>query len=156
MNKSIIIGVDHGGLEAKNSLVEWLEQKGFSVTDLGAHEDNPEDDYPPIAFAVGEAVASSGAEAGVLVFGVLVCRSGAGMTIAANKVRGIRAVVAQSPQSTEHARRHNNANVLTLSGDWTDLETMKDYITLFTSTPFSQEARHVRRLQQITDYERSL
>lgn len=156
MNKTIIIGADHGGLQAKDALVQWLEQKGIQVTDLGAHEENPEDDYPPIAFAVGEAVAASGTETGVDVFGILVCRSGAGMTIAANKVKGIRAVVAQSPRSTEHARRHNNANVLTLSGDWTDVETMKDYITLFVSTPFSQEDRHVRRLQQITDYESSL
>lgn len=134
----------------KSSIGAWLMKKGYEVHDLGALAKKADDDYPQYAFAVGEEVA---ADAGS--FGVLICKSGAGMAIAANKVPGIRAVECLSVKAAKHAREHNNANVLVLSGDWLSKDVAEDVTKAFLATQPSAEKRHRRRIAQITTYERS-
>ena len=151
MRPKVILGADHGGFEAKNNLKDWLAEFNFQVEDLGAHKLDKKDDYPAIAFAVGKAVSESKES----VIGVLLCRTGEGMTIAANKVVGIRASLATSLDATMLARKHNHANVLTLSADWMDEDEMKAHISLFAETSWSKEERHVRRVAAISAYESS-
>ena len=144
----IYIGADHGGFEAKKELIAWLEKQGREVVDCGNTKLEKEDDYPDFAFSVAEHVA---AEEGS--FGILVCRSSAGMVIAANKVIGIRAVSCFDEKSTIHAREHNDANIIGLSGDWMNIKEMKKFINLFLNTKTSIEPRHKRRVGKILDYE---
>ena len=144
----IYLGADHGGFACKSLLHKWLESQGYTVIDCGAAELDPDDDYPTIAFKVAQAVV---AHAGSM--GVLLCRSGAGMTIAANKVSGIRAANIWDVRSARHAREHNDANVLALSAEWLSPEQMQEVVHIFLTTPFSMHERHQRRLAQIKAYE---
>lgn len=148
----VYIGCDHGGFPFKATLIEFLQAQGYSVTDCGAFELNLEDDYPQFAFAVAEKVADANKELDVAK-GVLLCRSGIGVTMAANKVKGIRAGNAFTVQQVQHGRENDNINVLTLSGDWLSLEDMKELVAVFLETEFSLEERHRRRVLQITAYE---
>ena len=145
----VFLGADHRGFELKEKLKEWLKDHGYAVEDLGAHELKPEDDYPDFAFAVAEKVA----EDPVGNRGVLLCGSGAGMDIAANKVRGIRATVVWSRESAEHARSHDDVNAVSLAADWTSPEQAGEIVRAFLDTPFSGEERHVRRLKKIGEVE---
>jgi ribose 5-phosphate isomerase B len=85
--------------------------------------------------------------------GILFCRSSGGVVIAANKVKGIRAVAAWDEKSAMHAREHNDANIIAIAGDWTDEESAKKIVKIFLETEFTKEDRHVRRINQIMDYE---
>lgn len=149
---TLVIGADHGGYTFAMPLIQKLEGEGYSVVSVGAESLNPEDDYPKFAFEVGKTVAAL-QEQGKTAFGVLLCRSGAGMTIAANKVKGIRAATATSSDQVIHARQHNNANVLALSSEWSSQELIWQLTDEFITTPFSGEERHERRIAQITEYE---
>lgn len=149
---TIVLGADHGGFPFVESLIQKLETAGLTVMSVGAAELDPEDDYPKYAFEVGKTVAALQAQ-GKHALGVLLCRSGAGMTIAANKVAGIRAVTATTAEQVTHAREHNDANVLSLSADWSSEEEMWHLIEKFIDTPFSHEERHQRRIDQISEYE---
>lgn len=140
---NIYIGADHGGFELKKKIKEWLTVQGHFVEDIGAVELDPQDDYPQYAFAVARGVLHNG---GV---GILVCRSGGGMTIAANRVPGIRAVDCMTVESAVHARTNNNANVLSLSGDWVDETLAIEIVHAFLTTQFLNEERHVRRISQL-------
>jgi len=146
----LYIGADHGGFVAKQTVSEWLKTEGYDVTDLGAETLNPEDDYPQFAFAVARAVVERPGSAGILF-----CRSGAGMTIAANKVDGARAVAVAQDNEAVHARANNDANIIALSGDWLDIERMQQILKLFLETPGPTEDRHLRRLAQIEENSRS-
>lgn len=146
---TLILGADHGGYADKEALKPWLANEGFEVIDVGADHLDPEDDYPVIAFAVGEAVAARSAS-----YGILFCRSGGGMVIAANKVPGVRAVQVRSVEETIHARSHNDANVLALAADWTNHQEMKEIVQVFFATKPRDASRHERRIAQITAYER--
>lgn len=145
----IYLGCDHGGLELKEQMKQWLDEWDMSYEDLGAHTMDPNDDYPDFAFAVAEHVAVDPQKHK----GVLACRSAAGVIIAANKVRGVRAVSAFNEESAKHAREHNDANVLGLSGDWMELNQAKAVLHTWLTTEFSGEDRHQRRIDQITAYE---
>lgn len=145
---TIVLGADHGGFDHKTQLLLWLKELGYSVVDAGATTLDPEDDYPVYARTVGEKIQELEGD-GKTGVGILLCRSGAGMVMAANRLQGIRAVAASTTVQAEHSRLHNDANVLVLSGDWTPLEEMKQLIQAFLQTPFSHEPRHERRIAQL-------
>lgn len=142
------IGSDHAGFAMKEAVKAHLSEAGHAVTDVGAFSEDSVD-YPPIAALVGAAVVSGDAD-----LGVLVCGTGLGMAIAANKVDGVRAVQVNDVAFARMARRHNDANVITLAGRSTDLETAFAIVDAFLSTEF-EGGRHQRRLDQITDIESS-
>ncbi|PIY80740.1 MAG: ribose-5-phosphate isomerase [Candidatus Pacebacteria bacterium CG_4_10_14_0_8_um_filter_42_14] len=150
MPTNVFIGADHGGFVFKGELTAFLIENGFSVTDCGADAFVADDDYPVIAARVARKMLEVENQP---VFGVLLCRSGAGMTIVSNRFPDIRAVDVFSEQQAKHAREHNNANVLALSGDWLNLEEMKKIALAFLQTPFSGEERHLRRLKQLSELE---
>lgn len=144
----IYLGADHGGFELKEKIKTWLTEWGYEFEDLGNTINDPEDDYPDFAFKVAEAVSKNPESRGVLA-----CRSAAGMVMAANKIKRIRAVAAFDVTSAKHSREHNDANVLGLSGDWMDEETAQEILRVFLETPFSGEERHQRRIEKIKKYE---
>ena len=145
----IYLGADHGGFALKEQLKTWLTDWQLEFTDLGATVLDPADDYPDFALAVAQAVAVAPAEHR----GILACRSAAGVVIAANKVKSIRAVAPLTAQAAQHSREHNDANVIGLSGDWLDETTTKTIVQTWLQTSFSGEARHQRRLDKITQFE---
>ncbi len=150
----VVLGADHGGFELKEKLKEFLEHRGYDVGDMGNEKLDNDDDYVDFARKVAEAVGKSGREIGQKnVMGVLMCRSAAGMVIAANKVRGVRAVAAFDETSAVHSREHNDANVLALSGDWLEVDDAKSVLKAWLETPYSNEARHTRRLKKILEME---
>lgn len=150
----VVIGADHGGFELKAKLKKFLEGKGYKVEDIGPHEFDKEDDYPDFGKKVAEIVSKEGPEIGQRnIMGILICRSAGGMLIAANKVKGIRGIPVYDEKQTFHARDNNDANIIGLSGDWTDEETAKKLVTLALETPYSGGERHTRRLQKIADME---
>ena len=138
----IAIAADHGGFEQKEQLKSWLEAQGYSVEDYGCTSLESVD-YPDYAVPAARAVVS-----GEVDFGVLVCGTGLGMMLASNKVRGIRAVNITSVDFARLSREHNNANVITLSGRFTDLEDNKKILETFLSTQFAA-GRHARRVEKI-------
>lgn len=148
----IFIGADHGGFEKKQEIISQLEELGHQVVDCGAHHLDPEDDYPEYAFKVGEELVKA-QNVGEDALGILLCRSGAGMNMAANKVMGVRAAVVSSIDQAGHARQHNNANIATLSADWMSTNEMMKITRQFIETDFSKEERHIRRVAQISSYE---
>ena len=140
---SIAIGCDHAGYLLKQELAAQLVAWGHRVTDFGAHSAEPSD-YPDASFAVGRAVA-----AGQCDLGVLVCGTGIGSGIAANKIPGVRACVCQDPVSARASRSHNDANVLCLGARVIGPDLAKDLLRTWLAEPFSGEERHVRRLAKI-------
>jgi ribose 5-phosphate isomerase B len=143
----IALGADHAGFELKEKLRGYLQQKGITVDDRGTK--SPESvDYPDYARLVGEDVINKKAD-----FGILVCGSGIGMSIAANKVSGIRAVNAHDETEAHLAREHNNANVLTLGGRFLDESAAQKIIDKWLNTPFAG-GRHALRVDKIAAMER--
>jgi len=145
---TIFLGADHGGFIIKEQIKTWLTGQGYQVQDVGADKLDESDSYPQYALAVATQVAQNPGS-----LGILTCHSGGGMVIAANKVKGIRAVAVEDEKSVIHAREHNNANVISLSGDWIDQNLIEPIITKFLTTPFDLTSRHQNRLNQITNYE---
>jgi ribose 5-phosphate isomerase B len=145
----IYIASDHKGFEIKNKLIELMRDKGVHISDLGPYKLEPADDYPLFAFELSKKVA----EDFTLNKGILICSSGTGMGIAANKVKGIRAGEVGSVKEAELARLHNDSNVLVLSMLELDYDLYAEIIDVWLKTPFSYEERHIRRLKEISDYE---
>lgn len=141
----VYLGSDHAGFKAKEELKDHLQNNGgFSVTDLGCFSED-QCDYPDIAREVGEKVQEHQD-----AFGVLICGSGVGVAIAANKVKGIRAAQVNNEFLAEGSRKHNDANVITMGSRDIDTEKMKKVLDIFLSTKFeSGEERHVRRVGKI-------
>ena len=144
----IAIGCDHGGFEHKNAIAEHLKERGFSVTDFGIYE-NKSVDYPEIALKVANSVAS-----GENTLGILVCGTGIGMSMAANKVNGIRAAAVSDHFSAKYTRLHNNANILCLGGRVIGVGTALELADLFVDTEY-EGGRHQRRIDMITEIENS-
>ncbi len=138
----IAIGSDHGGFELKHALEKMLDQKGVTYDDFGANSASAVD-YPDIAVAVGQEISSHRADAGILI-----CRTGIGMSIAANKIEGVRAALCGTPELARLSRQHNNANVLTLAGDTPSADAAA-IANAFLDTPFSGGERHKRRIDKI-------
>ena len=134
------LGADHGGLELKESLKAFLRERGLTVSDFGATTKDPADDYPDFAKPVAQAVADGKAE-----LGLLVCTSGVGICITANKVTGVRAGVAEDEETASMMRQHNDVNVLCLSGKKTSAELGKKILAAFINAKF-EGGRHERRV----------
>ena len=143
----VAIAADHGGFAQKQPLAELIRARVHEVLDLGPNSADAVD-YPDFAARVAQLVASGQADRGVLL-----CGTGIGMAIAANKVAGVRAANVTSPQFASLAREHNDANVLTLSGRFVDLDTNRQNLDAFLSTPFAGE-RHQRRVDKIGELEK--
>lgn len=146
----VFIGADHGGFEFKEKIKAYLTATGYIVEDCGAETLAPEDDFPPFAFAVAQKVAQD-----PYARGVLLCRSGVGMTIAANKVPGARAATLHTGAEAVHARSHDDVNIAALPADFLSEQEIFEVLGIFLVTPFSDEERHQRRLTQISAFERS-
>jgi len=143
----VIIASDHAGLRLKEKVKKYLKRKKIEYEDLGT-ESFTSVDYPDYALKVAEKVAKNKNTRGILV-----CGTGTGMTIAANKVKGIRAVAAYDAYSAKMSRIDNDTNVLGLRGQFFPLEKIKKIITVWLDTPFSGAKRHKRRIKKIRDYE---
>ena len=145
----IAVGTDHGGFRLKGALIARLKAARHRVADLGA--DSPEPcDYPRIGAEVAWAVSSGKARRGLLL-----CKSGAGMAIVANKFPRVRAAVCQTSQLARHAREHNDANILVLGAEGLNLRRAKEILSAWLSTPFSG-GRHARRVRQIRKIEKQI
>ena len=142
------IGSDHAGLELKNELLSHLVNNGHDVTDHGPYEYDALDDYPDFCIPAAQAVAKDANSLGIVIGG-----SGNGEQIAANKVAGIRAVLAWSIETAKLGKEHNNANVVSIGGRMHSIEDCKAIIDAFIATPFSNDQRHVRRINKITKFE---
>ena len=145
----IAVGSDHGGFELKSVLVRRLKSARHSVIDRGTFSPEP-CDYPLIGARVAEAVSRRQARRGLLL-----CRSGGGMAVVANKFPGVRAVVCQTPAAARHAREHNDCNVLVLGADGLNRRQAVQVLSAWLETPFAG-GRHARRVRQITQIEREL
>lgn len=140
------IANDHGGVEVKKEIVKYLVLQGYQVKDYGTDTDDPVD-YPIYAFKVGEAIKNNEIE-----IGILICKSGIGMSIAANKVKGVRCAKIESKEDAIVTREHNHSNVIALSAR-TPIEEIKEIVKSFIETEYSNEERHVRRVHMIDNYD---
>lgn len=144
----IAIGADHAGVALKDQLKQWLIERGDTVDDLGTYTADSVD-YPDYAAAVGHAVADGRADRGLLV-----CGSGIGMAIAANKVPGIRAAAVVDEASARLSREHNDANVLTLGARLTTVDEARELLRIFLVTEY-QGGRHQQRIDKISALDRT-
>jgi len=143
----IAIGSDHRGFDVKRRLLPFIQKLGHEVIDAGAPS-SESCDYPEFAFRVSMSVSE-----GQVDRGILICGTGIGMCMAANKVKGVRAAPCHDSITAEMSRRHNDANVLCLSADLVGAEVIDRMVRIWLETPF-EEGRHARRVEKITRYER--
>ncbi len=141
----VYIGADHNGFAFKKELIPFIRDKGYEVIDMGNAEEDPDDDYPKFARAVAEKVSADYERAR----GVLVCGSGVGMDIVANKTYWVRSALVMNPDQAFDSRHDDDANVLVLPAHYIRLEDAKKIVSTWLETPFSGEPRHERRLQEI-------
>ena len=140
----LLLGSDHGGFALKAELAAWLRARGVAVEDVGPHTLDPQDDYPDYACIVGRRVARGEAQAGILI-----CRAGIGMCITANRFPGVRAALARTPALAQISREHNCSNILVTGGDDLTADALKPIVEAWLATPFTNAARHVRRLEKV-------
>lgn len=143
----IAIGCDHAALKLKNDVIEKLRKEGYEVEDFGIHEQKSVD-YPDYALPVAEAVASGRADKGILI-----CGTGIGMSIAANKVKGIRCALCSDTFSAHATREHNDANILAFGERVVGEGLAMDIVDTFLKTSFSGDDRHVKRIAKISAIE---
>lgn len=146
----VYLGSDHAGFELKSVLAGWLAGTGHEAVDCGPASYDADDDYPPYVMRAAASVAADPGSLGVVLGG-----SGNGEQIAANKVPGIRAALVWSTEIARLARLHNDANVISLGARMHSAQEAIAFLRVFVETEFSGEARHVRRLAMISDYEQS-
>lgn len=145
----IAVGADHAGYPLNERVIDELRGAGHEITDFGTHDGSVPDDYPDYAKQIGEAVQSGAAE-----IGILVCGSGVGAAVAANKLRGIRAALCGDTYSAHQSREHDDCNVLCLGARVTGVELALDIVRSFVAAKFTGEERHRRRLAKIADLEK--
>ncbi len=141
----IVIGSDHAGFKMKQEIIEYLEKMNIEVIDAGTYSEDSVD-YPDVAKKVVKEVLD------LNCFGILICGTGIGMSIAANKFKGIRCALCYDEYTAEYARKHNNANVIAFGGRTMDVERVKRMLDIFMKTPF-EGGRHERRLNKIKKME---
>jgi len=146
--KKVAVASDHVGVALRKTLVAFLRSQGLAVDDLGTESSDPVD-YPDVAASVARLVADGGVDAGIVIDG-----AGIGSAIAANKVRGVRAVMATNETIARYSRQHNGANVLTLGSTLMTADEAKAIVTTWLGTPMT-EPRYIRRLAKIRDLERT-
>lgn len=145
----IAIGSDHAGFPLKQDIADFLRGLGHDVLDVGAFKVNPTDDYPDFSKAVGEAIKDAKAERGVLI-----CGSGVGASVAANKIPGIRAAVCHDTYSAHQGVEHDDMNVLVLGSRVIGVALAEELVATYVRASFTHEERHVRRLAKIRAIER--
>lgn len=146
----VYLGSDHAGFELKKRLLDRLVELGHHPVDCGPAAYEPEDDYPPYVLLAATRTAADPAGLGIVIGG-----SGNGEAIAANKVPGVRCALAFSEETARLGREHNDANVVSLGARMYDAADAVRYAEIFLDTAFSGEQRHVRRLGELADYERT-
>lgn len=144
----IILAADHGGFELKEIIKEYLT-KDYEIEDLGTYN-NDSVDYPDYGIKAGEAI-----NKGIASKAIIVCGTGIGISIAANKVPGIRAALCHNVEYAKLSRQHNNANVLALGGRFLQAQEAKDIVDAWLNTEF-EDGRHQKRINKINEYERKL
>jgi len=144
----IAIGADHGGYPLNERVIEELRAEGHEITDFGTHDGSRPDDYPDYALKIGEAVQTGRAE-----IGILICGSGVGASVAANKLHGIRAALCGDTYSGHQSREHDNCNVLCLGARVVGSELALEIVRAFVAARFTGEERHLRRLAKIAAME---
>lgn len=151
----IYLGADHGGFELKEKIKTWLKEWGEAYEDLGAHELIPGDDYTVYAHEVASRVDRESDRSqpwNDQAKGILLCRSGGGMLIVANRYHQIRGDYIFDAKSAAHARDDNDCNVVSLAGDWVEEDQAKEALKAWLETPFSNEERHIRRVNDINNF----
>jgi ribose 5-phosphate isomerase B len=144
----IYIGADHRGYDLKRELLDWLRSNGYEAQDCGAIEYNKDDDFVDFALKVANEVAGQEGKRGVLI-----CGSGAGVEIAANKVHGIRCGLGLNPEQVKHIREADDINILALASDYTSGKQAADMMETFLKTEYDPAERHERRLNKIKNLE---
>lgn len=144
----VALGSDHGGLHLKTSVIKHLQTKGIKTIDFGAYE-NTSSDYPDYAKPVCNAVLSKEAN-----FGILICGTGVGMSITANKINGIRCALLGDVFSAKATREHNDANVMSMGERVTGEGLALEIVDAFLGTAFSNEPRHLKRIQKVMKFEK--
>ena len=140
----IYLGADHRGYGLKEKIAKWLFEWGYKFSDLGAEYLDPNDDYPVYAEKVGSMVADSKDS-----LGILLCGSGVGVEVAANKIDGVRAATGKSPEQVKAGRNDDDMNVLVIAADFTKENEAKEMVRVFLKTKFSANTRHEKRLEDI-------
>ncbi len=146
----IAIGADHAGYDLKEKLKKHLQEQGYEVVDVGAHSYDKNDDYPDFARGVADLVGEQKVDRGILV-----CDSGIGVDIVANKTPGVRSALVHSVDLARRTREHNDTNVLSLGSMLVDEDTAVQITRTWLETDFTGEERHARRIAKIEDIERS-
>jgi ribose 5-phosphate isomerase B len=147
----VALGADHGGFELKEEIKELLNNTGKEVIDVGAHCYDPDDDFPDSAIAVARQVAQGKAERGIII-----CGSGVGACVAANKIKGIRASVCHDLYSASQGVEHDNMNVLCLGGRIVDPELARELVSAFLNANYINEGKYKRRVDKILKLEEEL
>ena len=150
MTRIIALAADHGGFPLKVELAPWLQSQGYEISDLGAHSLDPDDDYPDFAEATAWEVVSGRAERGIVI-----CGSGVGASVAANKVPGIRACLCHDVYSAHQGVEHDDLNVLCLGARVVGVELAKDLVSAFLNARSTGEERHRRRLNKVAAIEKN-
>jgi ribose 5-phosphate isomerase B len=146
----LAVGADHAGFDLKSELKPWLGSFGHEITDLGAHHLDPDDDYPDFALAVALSVKEGKADRGIII-----CGSGVGACVTANKVIGIRACLCHDTYSSHQGVEHDDMNVVCLGARIIGVDLAKDILTAFLDANFLPEARFQRRLDKVLDVEKN-
>jgi ribose 5-phosphate isomerase B len=144
---TIFIGADHRGFEAKNLLMEYLQEKNIRVEDMGDYEYIQKDDYVDFSQKVAEAVLQNPSS----FLGIVICGSGVGVSIAANRYHGIRCALGFEEDQIRHARQRDHVNMLALAADYFDAEELKKFADVFIETSPTHEAVDERRIKKIED-----
>jgi ribose 5-phosphate isomerase B len=145
----IAVGADHGGYPLNERVIAELRAAGHEVEDFGTHDGAQPDDYPDYALKVGDAVRTGRAQ-----IGIVVCGSGVGASVAANKLKGVRAALCSDTYSAHQSREHDDCNVLCLGARVTGAELAMEIVRAFVAARFTGEERHLRRLAKVLDIER--
>src|ERR687884_1214629 len=144
----IAIGADHGGFPLNERVIEELRAAGHEIEDFGTHDGSKPDDYPDYALAVGRAVQTRTSE-----IGIIICGSGVGACVAANKLRGVRAALCGDTYSAHQSREHDDCNVLCLGARVVGVELASEIVRAFVAARFTGEERHQRRLAKVNEME---
>jgi len=144
---TIFVGADHRGFELKNKLMEYLQEKNIRVEDMGNYTHDPLDNYPDF----GKKVASTVAQKPDEFFGIAVCGSGIGMSVAANRIKGVRAGLCDSIKQVEHGRANDHMNVLCLAADYLTFDEARSLVDTFLATPMKQDEKYVKRARMLDE-----
>jgi|TARA_B100001013_G_scaffold239529_1_gene147698 ribose 5-phosphate isomerase B len=144
----ISVAADHNGYELKNEISEILKRDGHDVIDIGPHSLDPLDDYPDFAKPLAKSVSSGETDRGIMV-----CGSGVGASVAANKVKGVRAAVCHDIYSAHQGVEHDNMNILCLGSRIVGTEVVRELVSAFISAEYTNEERHARRLNKVIEME---